>query len=164
MVSSMSSACAIATLVPTPSVEVASSGRSYVVSAEASKRPAKPPRPPTTSGRGAFATHSFISSIGLVAGLDVDAGGGVGPLARLVTGSGRLGGVGQPGSCGSAVGQGLLSTGSALPAEAESETSSRCLRSRLSSGSGIGYSPVKQARRRLAAGCPVDSIIPSREM
>ena len=32
------------------------------LSALASKRPAKPPRPPTTSGRGAFATHSFISS------------------------------------------------------------------------------------------------------
>ena len=33
-----------------------------VLSAEASKRPANPPRPPTTSGRCALATDSFISS------------------------------------------------------------------------------------------------------
>ena len=63
MVSWTSMACAIATLVPTPSVEVASSGRSYLVSAEASKSPAKPPRPPITSGRVARATDPFISSM-----------------------------------------------------------------------------------------------------
>ena len=64
MVSWTSIACAIATLVPTPSVEVASSGRSYVVSAVASKRPAKPPSPPIISGRRAFSTQPFIRSIG----------------------------------------------------------------------------------------------------
>ena len=36
---------AIATLVPTPSVEVASSGRLYARRAEASNSPAKPPKP-----------------------------------------------------------------------------------------------------------------------
>jgi hypothetical protein len=55
-------ACAIATLVPTPSAEVASNGRRYDLRAEASNRPAKPPMPPTTSGRRALSTHCFISS------------------------------------------------------------------------------------------------------
>src|ERR1039457_5782134 len=41
---------AITTLVPTPSVEVASSGRRNVVSLLASNSPAKPPTPPSTSG------------------------------------------------------------------------------------------------------------------
>src|SRR4029453_3953246 len=54
--------CAIATLVPTPSVLVASNGRLYAVSRLASNSPANPPSPPTTSGREAFATHFFISS------------------------------------------------------------------------------------------------------
>ena len=62
MVSCLSSACAIATLVPTPSAELASSGRSKALSALASKRPAKPPMPPIISGRRAFSTHTFISS------------------------------------------------------------------------------------------------------
>src|SRR4051812_10029133 len=62
MVSCTSMACATATLVPTPSVEVASSGRRYDVSALASNSPANPPMPPTTSGRDALATHAFISS------------------------------------------------------------------------------------------------------
>jgi hypothetical protein len=44
----------MSTFVPTPSVAEASSGRSYRFSADASKRPAKPPSPPTTSGRVAF--------------------------------------------------------------------------------------------------------------
>ena len=52
----------MATLVPTPSVEVASSGRRYALSALASNSPAKPPMPPTTSGREALATQAFISS------------------------------------------------------------------------------------------------------
>ena len=60
-------ACAIATLVPTPSVEVASSGRSYDVSADASKSPAKPPMPPIISGRRALSTQTFISSTALSA-------------------------------------------------------------------------------------------------
>ena len=67
MVSCLSIACAIATLVPTPSVEVASSGRVYVVSALASNSPANPPRPPITSGRLALATDPFISSIAVSA-------------------------------------------------------------------------------------------------
>ena len=62
IVSWTSIACAIATLVPTPSVDVASRGRLYEVSAEASKRPAKPPMPPIISGRRAFSTHAFIRS------------------------------------------------------------------------------------------------------
>ncbi len=56
IVSWMSICCAIATLVPTPSVEVASSGWVYFVSAVASKSPAKPPSPPIISGRRAFST------------------------------------------------------------------------------------------------------------
>ena len=55
-------AWAIATLVPTPSVEVASRGRVYDVSADASNSPAKPPMPPITSGRRAFSIQTFISS------------------------------------------------------------------------------------------------------
>ncbi len=65
MVSCLSIAWAIATLVPTPSAEVASSGRSYFFSALASNRPAKPPMPPITSGRLAFSTQTFISSTAL---------------------------------------------------------------------------------------------------
>src|SRR6478609_7535501 len=67
IVSWTSIACAIATLVPTPSVEVASSGRVYFVSAEASKRPAKPPSPPIISGRRALSIQPFISSIAVSA-------------------------------------------------------------------------------------------------
>src|SRR3954454_20518061 len=62
IVSWTSIACAIATLVPTPSVEVASSGRVYDVSAEASNSPAKPPMPPVISGRPAISTETSISS------------------------------------------------------------------------------------------------------
>ena len=67
IVSWTSIACAIATLVPTPSVEVASSGRRYDVSADASKSPAKPPMPPITSGRRALSIQTFISSTALSA-------------------------------------------------------------------------------------------------
>ena len=62
IVSCRSIGWATATLVPTPSVEVASSGRRYRARALASNRPAKPPSPPTTSGRVARATDAFISS------------------------------------------------------------------------------------------------------
>ena len=62
IVSWMSRACAIATFVPTPSVEEASSGRSYDFSTLASKSPAKPPTPPTTCGPCVRATAAFISS------------------------------------------------------------------------------------------------------
>ena len=62
MVWCMSSAWAIATLVPTPSAEVASTGWSYAFSAEASKSPAKPPMPPIISGRRALSIQTFISS------------------------------------------------------------------------------------------------------
>ena len=63
MVSWTSIAWAIATLVPTPSVEVASSGCVVRVSALASKSPAKPPSPPIISGRRAFSTQPFIRSM-----------------------------------------------------------------------------------------------------
>ena len=62
MVSWRSSACAIATLVPTPSVDVASTGLVIPARAEASNIPAKPPSPPITSGRVARRTEAFISS------------------------------------------------------------------------------------------------------
>ena len=52
---------------PTPSVEVASSGRVYDVSADASKSPAKPPMPPIISGRRALSIQTFISSTALSA-------------------------------------------------------------------------------------------------
>jgi hypothetical protein len=62
MVSWMPIACAIATLVPTPSVEVASNGRRMSRSAEASTMPANPPKPPRTSLPCVARTASFISS------------------------------------------------------------------------------------------------------
>src|SRR4051794_37674348 len=62
MVSCTPSAWAIATLVPTPSVEVASTGWSMPFRALASNRPAKPPRPLSTSGRRVLATQAFIRS------------------------------------------------------------------------------------------------------
>ena len=62
MVSWMSMRRATSILVPTPSVEVASSGRRNRVSAEASNSPANPPTPPTTSGRWARAIAARISS------------------------------------------------------------------------------------------------------
>ena len=63
--SCLSSAWAIATLVPTPSAELASRGWSIALRALASKSPAKPPMPPIISGRRAFSTHTFISSTAL---------------------------------------------------------------------------------------------------
>ena len=60
--SCLSIAWAIATLVPTPSVLVASSGRAYERSAEASNSPANPPTPPRTSGPCVRRTADFISS------------------------------------------------------------------------------------------------------
>ncbi len=65
MVSCLSIAWATATLVPTPSADVASNGRSYFLRALASKSPANPPMPPITSGRLAFSTQTFISSTAL---------------------------------------------------------------------------------------------------
>ena len=50
------------TLVPTPSVEVASSGRRMVASRDASNSPAKPPMPPTTSGPVVRAIDARIRS------------------------------------------------------------------------------------------------------
>src|SRR6476620_947416 len=58
-------AWAIATLVPTPSAEVASTGWSKDLSAVASKSPAKPPIPPIISGRRALSTQTLISSTAL---------------------------------------------------------------------------------------------------
>ncbi len=55
----------MATLVPTPSVLVASTGRVIRAIALASNRPAKPPSPPSTSGRVARRTLAFISSTAL---------------------------------------------------------------------------------------------------
>ena len=62
-------------------------------------------------------------------------------------------------------GQGLLRTGSARPIVGDcSVASSRCLPRRLSSGSSMGYSPVKQAVHRRSAVWPVASTMPSSEM
>jgi hypothetical protein len=58
-VSCRSIARASAILVPTPSVEDASSGLRYFAVSSA-KRPANPPRPPTTSGRLVFSTAERI--------------------------------------------------------------------------------------------------------
>src|SRR5215210_1171349 len=59
-VSCRSSARARAIFVPTPSVDDASSGRRYLSTSRAN-RPAKPPRPPTTSGRLVRSTAARIS-------------------------------------------------------------------------------------------------------
>src|SRR5665647_3321377 len=59
IVSCLSKAWAMATLVPTPSVLVARTGRVIVARALASNRPAKPPSPPSTSGRCARLTEAF---------------------------------------------------------------------------------------------------------
>ena len=61
MVSYLPRARAISVFVPTPSVDVASSGLLNFLSALASNNPAKPPIPPITSGREAFAIDAFIS-------------------------------------------------------------------------------------------------------
>src|SRR5664279_3262912 len=61
-VSCLSRACPPALFVPTPSVEVARSGRRYPSRALASNSPAKPPIPPITSGPWVRATAAFISS------------------------------------------------------------------------------------------------------
>ena len=53
---------AISVFVPTPSVDVASSGCFMDFKADASKRPANPPIPPITSGREARAIEAFINS------------------------------------------------------------------------------------------------------
>ena len=52
---------AISVFVPTPSVDVANNGWENFLSALASKSPAKPPMPPITSGRVAFAIDAFIN-------------------------------------------------------------------------------------------------------
>ena len=51
-----------AILVPTPSVDVASSGRVMPRSAEASTMPAKPPAPPSTVASWVRDTDAFMSS------------------------------------------------------------------------------------------------------
>ena len=53
-------------------------GGGIACSAETSKRPAKPPRSPTTSGRCAARDGRLHQRDGALTGLDVDAGGGVG--------------------------------------------------------------------------------------
>jgi hypothetical protein len=60
-VSCLSMACAIASFVPTPSVLLASSGRSHRLVSRRNS-PAKPPRPPTTSDRRAPASRPRMSS------------------------------------------------------------------------------------------------------
>src|SRR5918994_436656 len=62
MVSCTSIAWAIATLVPTPSVEVASTGCRICASRLASNSPAKPPRPVSTSERRVVSTQCRIAS------------------------------------------------------------------------------------------------------
>src|SRR6476620_3944213 len=99
-------AWAIATLVPTPSAEVASTGWSKDLSALASKSPAKPPMPPSISGRRALSTHTFISSTALSpASIETPADSYVAPARSLAgccsvigtpgLGSGALEGVGR---------------------------------------------------------------------
>ena len=61
MVSWMSSACAIAILVPTPSVDEASTG-SFHLSSVSENSAAKPPMPPITSGRVARSACGLIRS------------------------------------------------------------------------------------------------------
>ena len=73
MVSCLSSACAIAILVPTPSVLVASSGRRKSRSALTSNSPAKPPTPPITSEPCVRADRRLHQLDGAVAGRGVDA-------------------------------------------------------------------------------------------
>ena len=53
-------------------------------SALASNSPAKPPSPPSTSGRVAWRPHCLHQLDGLVTGLDVDTGGGVGDRLGMV--------------------------------------------------------------------------------
>src|SRR5512139_2841453 len=65
IVSWRSRAWAMATLVPTPAVLVASTGCAMRAIALASNMPAKPPSPPSTSGRVARRTLAFISSTAL---------------------------------------------------------------------------------------------------
>ncbi len=60
-VSCLSSACAIAILVPTPSVEDASTG-SFHLSSFSENSPANPPTPPSTSGRVARSACGLSSS------------------------------------------------------------------------------------------------------
>ena len=55
-------ACAMASLVPTPSVRAGEQRVCGTSSCRARNSPAKPPSPPTTSGRPARATLPFISS------------------------------------------------------------------------------------------------------
>ena len=62
IVSWMSIAWAMATLVPTPSVEVASTGCSIETSRLASNSPAKPPSPVSTSERRVVSTQFRIRS------------------------------------------------------------------------------------------------------
>ena len=62
IVSCTSMACAIAIFVPTPSVEVASSGFSMPSRADASTMPANPPVAPRTVESWVAATALFISS------------------------------------------------------------------------------------------------------
>ena len=59
--SCLSIACAIATLVPTPSVDAASTGSVYLPIFSANS-PAKPPMPPSTSGRVAFSAYGRSAS------------------------------------------------------------------------------------------------------
>ena len=133
IVSCLSSACAMATLVPTPSVDVASSGWRYVPASQASNSPAKPPMPPTTSGRAALRDPRLHQLDGALARLDVDAGSGVAtPRSRVPQGVGAAPAAEERSdrlrllvaSLGHGAGQPLQS--------------SRCLPSSSGSGSAIG--------------------------
>ena len=62
IVSYRPSLLAMTTLVPTPSVEVASSGWRIAVSLAASNSPANPPRPPITSGPAVRSIDARIRS------------------------------------------------------------------------------------------------------
>ncbi len=101
MVSCLPVACAIAILVPTPSVDAASTGSRYrpILSAN---RPAKPPMPPSTSGRLAFCGQRAQRRHGPLTGLDVHPGRRVGQARGVGSGTagrhdGVLLSVGEPG-------------------------------------------------------------------
>src|SRR4051794_11083601 len=83
MVSCTSIACAIATFVPTPSVDVASNRSSSI-----RNNPANPPRPPTTSGRVDVSRDLISSTARSPAAMSTPAAAYVAEPSRLTDGPG----------------------------------------------------------------------------
>ena len=135
MVSCLSRAWAIATLVPTPSVEVASSGLSYALRNDTSNSPAKPPTPPSTSGPWVLPHRRLHEFDGEITGGGVDAGLAVGGGGVVVTHK-RTDGLDTPATSRSALDRhsrerlGCTSTGAPLDPGA---TSPACAASSASS-------------------------------